>query len=538
MNKILLAATLLIATSLSAQTYFEDNFSGAITDHWTLHDEDGDGNNWAIYNSQDQGKVARSDSYINNVGPLTPNNWMVSEAIDLSGATGTVFLTWKVKAQSQSYANERYSVYVGTTDDISAMETNGSDFSEVVGTTNDQYVTRAVNVSSFNGQSIYVAFRHHNVTNEFALNIDDVKVSVPSVTNDLQLTSIDVNKSIVGDRVFTIKVTNMGGNLVTAFDLDWSFDGGSVITENVTGINLSYTETHTITIPVNGISQGSKSFTAEITTSDENPGNNSDSETYVFATPVIQFTSTDSDGNSFDLFDHLQSGQAIILDFMASWCGPCQSSTPELSELVENNGSGNGNLQALAITVESGDNASVLNGLNWNGGFYEYPKFPYNAANNAQYYHYAIKHNFNPSPSGIPFFIMICPDVDNPEMSTIIKHNVGYGGSTFNSYPAALNQCPTATLDLITLPNSISNFNLYPNPATNVVNVDFGIQNENNVTVSLMNTVGQTVVSKNMKAATGQQSVQFNTANLEAGIYLVKIKTQNGEQVKRVSVMK
>lgn len=532
MKKIILGATLLFATGLSAQTYFEEDFSGNLTDQWTLHDEDGDGNNWGTPNAG----VARSDSYLNSGGPLTPDNWMVTEAIDLTSATGGVYLIWDVKAVDQNWPDENYAVYVNTSDDVSTMETDGYEFTEIIGATGD-FVSRAIDVSSYAGQTIHIAFRHYDCTNQFAINIDNVNVIENDVANDLELTSIDVDRNLVGDRTFNINVTNLGVDEINSFDVEWSYDGGAVNTENVTGLTLTYMQSHTVEININGVPAETKTFEAEITTSDEDLTNNQKTESYTFYYPVPQYVATDSDGNSFDLHEHLQDGQAIILDFMASWCGPCQSSTPEISQFIENNGSGNGNVQALAISVEGSDNASVLNGLNWNGGYYEYPKFPYTAENNFQYSHYADNHGFN-SGGSIPFFVMICPDVNNPEMSTIVKHDVGFASGMFNSYETALDACPTATVDLIELPKEEINFNLYPNPATEKVNVDFELQNKNNVTVSVLNTVGQTVVSKNIKEAAGTQNVQFDTSGLEAGMYLVKVKTKNSEQVKRVSVVK
>jgi len=537
MKKTLLGAALILATGVSAQTYFEDDFSTAITNKWTLTDGDGDGSNWSRFDTQGpQGNVATSASWSSTGGALTPNNWMISNAIDLTSATGVTNLSWVVMAQDQAWPAENYSVYVNTSNNTADMIAGSAAFNEVMTATNGEYVSRFVDLSAYNGQTVYVAFRHHNVTDQFRINIDDVSVAkVPN--NDLALTGLTVDNGMIGDRTFSIKVKNTGLNVVTSFAVAYTFDGGAAVTENVTGVNLAYGQSHTITVNINGVTAGAKVFAANITTTDDNAANNTATATFNFFVPVPQYVATDSQGGAFDLHARLAGGQAIIFDFMASWCGPCESSTPAISQFIQNNGSGNGKVEALAVTVEPTDNAAVLNALNWNGGFYEYPKFPYTTENNFQYNHYKTNHGLNPG-GGIPFFVMICPNKSNPEMSTIIKSDVGYGQGMFGPYQGILDACPSATMDVVELSKEEINFNVYPNPSNSVVNVDFELKNKNDVTVSIMNTVGQTVVSNNLGSVSGVQSTQLDVSSLESGMYIVRVQTANGEQTKRISVIR
>src|SRR5690554_7834574 len=460
---------------------------------------------------------------------------MISNAIDLTSATGTILFTWKAKGQDQDFADENYSVYVGTSNTVADFTTNGADFTEVIGNTNDEYVSRTIDISTSAGQTIYVAFRHHNVTDQFRLNIDDVKVATP-VANDMALTGVTVDRSITGDRTFTVSFNNNGTDAVTAFDYEWSFDGSAATTVNVTGLTLQNGDSHTETFQVADVTAGTKAISVSITSDDDDSSNDVISGTIEFLPPVPQYVANDSYGNSFDLHSRLSNGQAIILDFMASWCGPCESSTPALSELVENNGSGTGNVEALAITVEQTDNASVLNNLNWNGGFYNYPKFAFAAENNFQFNHYAATLGLN-GGSGIPFFVLICPDTENPGMSTISRSDAGYGSGMFGAYQAQIDQC-IATMDVIEMPTEQVDFNAYPNPASTVVNVEFELNTQNEVTVSIINTVGQTVAVNNLGTVSGLQTTQMDVSALDAGMYIVKVKTANGEQTKRISVVK
>lgn len=532
MKKFLLTPLAVLVTGLlTSQVYFQDDFSSGNLSNWTLYDEDGDGENWEVVNEE-----ATSFSWTQAQGALTPDNWMVSQMIDLTGATGDINLEWMVKAQDQGWPDENYSVYVGTSDDISVMETNGADFNEVVGATNDEFVFRDIDLSSFAGDEIYVAFRHHDVTDQFRVNIDNVVVRTPP-ENDLKLNNITVDTRLVGDRVFSIEVFNNGTNAQTDFDLDWEF-GTDSGTENITGINLLQGASHVVQVNVNDVQAGqNQEFDAEITTTDEDMTNNSLTVSFNFEVPVPQYVSTSSTGDNFNLHDRLVDGQAILLDFMASWCTPCESSTPDISEWVENNGSGEGRVEALAISIEQNDDDNTLNNLNWHGGFYEYPKFAYSNDNIYQYAHYAVNHGFNTGGS-IPFFVLICPDIQNPAFSEIILEDVGYiQGMFVNNYETALNSCPTATLDIIDLSDFSSEVKLYPNPTSNNVNIEFETKSAIDTKIEIINTMGQIVYS-DVVSANGFNNLEVSTSSFESGIYQVKITTDNERITKRLSVVK
>lgn len=526
-----------LGISAQAQTYFSDDFSSGNLNNWTLVDSDGDGNDWYVLNFNDgiQNDHATSASYAGSA--LNPDNWMVSQAIDLTSATGTVFLTWKVYGQDQDWPAENYSVYVNTSSDVNTMITDGNAFTEVL-TTSNGYMFRSIDISSHVGETVYIAFRHHNVSDEFRINLDDIEV-MSVAANDLKVSNVLIDNSIEGDRTFQIIVTNNGTNPVSAFDLDWSFNGGSTTTVNPTGLNLEFGDSYTIEVPVNGtVAANNIPFVATITTSDDDDSNNSLTQNFNIVLPIRQYIATDSHGEDFNLYNSLSSGQAIILDFMASWCGPCESSTPEISAMIQNNGSGEGRVQALAISVEQTDNNSVLNNLDWNGGFYSYPKFAYTAENNAQYYHYGVNHDFN-SGGSIPFFVMICPNVTDPGRSEIVKVDVGYGNGMFVAYQSALDACPSATLSIdINEEELETTLSVYPNPAKESATVSFNADAEN-TSVEVINSLGQTVYSVELGSVMGQNEVNIPTSELAEGLYFVNVKNSNGSTATaRLSVVK
>ena len=49
-------------------------------------------------------------------------------------------------------------------------------------------------------------------------------------------------------------------------------------------------------------------------------------------TEAIDFTATDCHGTEVHLFDILDGGQAVLIDFFFTTCGPCQQATPKIAQ--------------------------------------------------------------------------------------------------------------------------------------------------------------------------------------------------------------
>jgi hypothetical protein len=95
------------------------------------------------------------------------------------------------------------------------------------------------------------------------------------------------------------------------------------------------------------------------------------------------------------------------------------------------------------------------------------------------------------------------------------------------------------------LPVGINNLNLikelgdaYPNPATNMINVPFAVSSDANVTVSVTDVLGQTVMSQNFGKVSTNQSMtaKFNTSALGNGVYFYTVDADGQRLTKRVVV--
>jgi hypothetical protein len=111
-------------------------------------------------------------------------------------------------------------------------------------------------------------------------------------------------------------------------------------------------------------------------------------------------------------------------------------------------------------------------------------------------------------------------------------------GDFGDRYQAAIELTSAGSHAGISEESVFSNFKTYPNPASNDLTVDFETQNSSAVTISLVNSVGQLVYSNDLGIISGKKSTKINVSGLESGMYFVKVKTDNGEKVSRISVAK
>ena len=244
MKKIFTLTLVLLAMAFAgnAQALLSENFdNGTIPTGWVTVDADGDTYTWegsanpASYfqagtdlsgsgHNLSNGFLV-SGSYSNVYGVLTPDNWLITPAINLTANSN---LTFWVCAQDASYPNEHYGVYISTT-----AGTTPADFTllseetidENGGSRQGEWKQKTVNLASYTGQTVRIAFRHFNCSDEFLLDLDDVEIVAQPTT----------------PTIFALPTTIDFGTIVLG--------GSTDATVNVTSYNLSAGVTVTTTAP-------------------------------------------------------------------------------------------------------------------------------------------------------------------------------------------------------------------------------------------------------------------------------------------------
>ncbi|MBO6212553.1 T9SS-dependent choice-of-anchor J family protein [Algoriella sp.] len=176
-------------STLSAQTViWSDDFNDEDISDWTLIDADADGYKWFVAQIVDAGgspssvyptPVLRSVSW--STKALKPDNYAITPKIDLSNYKqgDKITLMWKVSSADEDFDKEQYTVYASKANTQASMLASDVFFNEKSLDGVNVLTARTLDVSKFAGESsVYIGFRHHGVSDEFSLEIDDVSLVV------------------------------------------------------------------------------------------------------------------------------------------------------------------------------------------------------------------------------------------------------------------------------------------------------------------------------------------------------------------------
>jgi len=313
MKKILFSVlAIMFAYAVNAQVLLYDDFEGGFS-AWTTQDADGDGYQWGLGNSSDRAHggsgYATSASFINGVGELNPDNWLISAApitIPESGYT----MEWWVGATDNSDYAEHYSVYVASSNTVSALSATTPVHTETLASRN--YAKKTVNLDAYAGQTVYIAFRHHSCTNMYWLTLDDVVVYKPSTNPEIALkkaaaspaqTLLNTAYQVTGT------VMNSCSNALTSYTVTCTINGQTV-DKNVTGVNVAFLGTHNFSVDMTGIANvGEYPITVTVSNPNGVADNTADNtlQTKVYVNDPANAVSRN----------------ILLENFTGAWCGYC-----------------------------------------------------------------------------------------------------------------------------------------------------------------------------------------------------------------------
>lgn len=242
-------------------------------------------------------------------------------------------------------------------------------------------------------------------------------------------------------------------------------------------------------------------------------------------TTAVDFTVTDVHGEEHNLFEMLDAGKHVIVDFFYTTCGPCIASVPTMNESFEKYGCNKGDVFYIAIDQGDSDQ-EVLAYENEYGGLFPAASGIEGGGNqvNSEY-----------GISYYPTIIMIAPDrsIVSQDIFPVTHENLdgtinGTAGIDENPDACAL---PTSIAELEN--SQLNSLRLYPNPVNRpMANLEFDLKESSEMTINIYDVTGQllqTVFSG--EQAAGLQNIPVNTNALSKGAYFIKVSIDGQENI-------
>ncbi|MCW3122676.1 MAG: hypothetical protein JWQ38_2168 [Flavipsychrobacter sp.] len=238
------------------------------------------------------------------------------------------------------------------------------------------------------------------------------------------------------------------------------------------------------------------------------------------------FTFTDINGTTQNLYTYLDQGKHVIIDVSATWCNPCwqyHNSHVMDSLYSKHDTPGDNTWKVFFIEGDNNTTTDQLNGIgttqgNWVAGT-PFPMMdPSGAALNDFLSYYNV--------TAYPTLYMICPD------RKIYSDTLNKGNKpSVATWEYVANMCSPVSVTTI---EESALLHLYPNPATGCMNIAMQLKTATDVTVTVTDIAGSTANQKTFSNLnSGANSLQYDVSKLRAGMYIATITTGNGSCEKR-----
>ena len=624
MKKILLSlAAVFVATGLMAQgqsVIYSENFDNGVPSTWTQTTNATDGgflggnstslsSQYFSFTNPGSNFVATNDDGCNCD---KSNEYLITDVIDLSGysvmhATFKTFYYGATYQGATEVAEFLYSTNggatwtsIGTLDPAGDWETQWIDVTAACGNANVQF---AFNYQDGGGWL-------------YGLGIDDFALFAP-YNFDVAMESLNMPTTLgLNNAPFTFEGTlrNYGGATITSATINYSVNGGTPVTESLSGLSIAPYDTYTWTH-----------------TTAWNPSTTGTYSVDFYALPINgtfdQNTSNDNLNVSLEVLTATADRVVLAEEFTSSTCGPCASFNPGYKQLLDAN----------SANTETGRVTSVKYQMNWPSPGND-PAYNQEAADRRVAYGISGVPDVVYSGSNIPTSqanIDIVKDV--PSLANLsaewsatgnyiqcdatvnaladlgsnvvlhmamiekqINHSIQTNGETVfyhvfrkfmdgsnghsmsnmtagNTYThyanstISVNAAPaqgsfdfwigTSNMDVIVwLQNTTtgevlqsaygkyttSGINemddvarfiaVYPNPSNEVAGIELDLIDRSDVTLNLVNSLGQTVYTSSKSLDAGIQKIEVSTASLSAGLYFINVNVDGISKTLRLNV--
>lgn len=226
----------------------------------------------------------------------------------------------------------------------------------------------------------------------------------------------------------------------------------------------------------------------------------------------IQFTGVDCNGNSVDLFADLDAGKAVILHFYMPSCGSCPPPAQKIQTMAKNiNAIHPGKVKGYAFPFQNSTTCTYSAG--------------WVASNNLgtlfQPMDSGAVHVANYGGFGMPTIVLLGGSGANRK---VLFSTLSFSTSDTTTMRDKILSLINGTLNTNDLPSTVSLLNLFPNPASDNVSINFELNEASNVLIDVTDITGKKIITlADEPMQIGKVSKQFSIATLPKGLYLVRV---------------
>jgi len=541
-----LVALMFITTSIFAQ--LNESFEGASFPPvgWKSLDVDGDGMNWGAY-TVTSANVAHTGTYTaasaswdsQTQSALTPNNWLITPGLKVTAATDS--LTFWVAPQDKAWPGEHIDVKLSTTginqaDFTTTLYSKTFAFADTL--VDWHYVAKSL--SSYVGDTVYVAFIHSNCTDMFMLKLDDVKgpatyiPAIPDLTVQALLSPVSKN-GLTNAETVKVLLKNVGYGAATGYTVSYQKGTSTPVSQvGNTSIAIGDTMTFTFTTPVNFSAIGTDSIRVWVSLAADIVKTN-DTLAYTEITNIAPSTLPMNMG--FEATDNLENWILRNLNGGGTWS---LGSTAALAH---------GGSRYAAFNYNAtipGDDWLISNGISMTAG-----------QNLNLSFYYRVRAGLENGvmkifPEKLNVYFMKTNEikdtltklVDYPNiMDTVYQHSVSsftvpstgiyhigfHAYSDPDQWQLLIDDISVGVGASVNEVATDETFRTFPNPAREVVNI---ISASVIKSLVIYNALGQEVYSINPDT----DNVKINTSAFENGVYVVKATTANGQKTTKLVI--
>ncbi|MBA3664567.1 MAG: T9SS type A sorting domain-containing protein [Bacteroidetes bacterium] len=241
-------------------------------------------------------------------------------------------------------------------------------------------------------------------------------------------------------------------------------------------------------------------------------------------TTAMNFNRNDCNGNPHNLFNDLNSGQVVILEYFMTSCSACPAAGQTLESLKANLLTQYpGKIKSYAIAFNNTYSCATVKNWVTSNGFTSFPMD--SGATQVAYY----------GGMGMPTIVI----AGGATHQLLGSPYIGFSTNDTTQMAANIRNFLGTQVGIKENSSLITKIKIYPNPASTEAKIEFYLQTEGDVKVEILDITGKMIsIVINEKAPSGQYTRMLSLQALPVGNYTVKFTANDFTATRKLNIVK